>query len=169
MTTSRAAGRGYAVIDLETTGLSPETDAVTEIAVVLLRDGSRSVFSRLVHPGRAIPADIVQMTGITDRMVADAPPLQDILPEVLALLDGRVVVGHNVGFDLSFLGAVEAVEAIDTADMARRILGDAVPDHCLGTVARHLSVGARTTHRALGDALITSLVFDRLCALDAAS
>jgi DNA polymerase-3 subunit epsilon len=165
----------HAVIDVETTGLCPAIDAITEIAVVLLRDGRlMAQFTRLVDPGRPIPPDIVEMTGITDAMVAGSPPVRDVLPTVIELVSGAVVVGHNVLFDLGFLSQASAAEGLPplantvvcTADLSRKVLGEAVADHCLATVARHLEVRRQASHRALGDALVTVEVFRRLTELE---
>jgi len=165
----------HAVIDIETTGLCPATDAITEIAVVLVQDGRLMArFTKLVDPGRPIPPEIVAMTGISDAMVAGSSPVGEVLPAVIELVGGAVLVGHNVLFDLGFLSQASAPGGLPllanalvcTADLARRVLGDAVADHCLGTVARHLHVAMPPRHRALGDALVTAEVFRLLTELE---
>jgi DNA polymerase-3 subunit epsilon len=143
--------------------------------VVLLDEGGlMALFTELVDPGRPIPPDIVGITGITDAMVAGSPSVCDVLPTVIELVAGAVLVGHNVSFDLGFLSQASAAEGLPllanalvcTAELARRVLGGAVDDHCLATVARHLAVARPPTHRALGDALVTAEVFRRLSELE---
>ena len=166
----------HAFIDVETTGLSPSTDAVTEIAV-LLRRGHETLaeLSVLVDPGRSIPPEISSMTGITDDMVVGSPCIGEVLPAVRAIVRNAVVVGHNVSFDLEFLSKAltEAGlpslenESVDTVDLARQLLGDEVPDHRLSTVARHLRSDGGSAHRALGDARMTAEVFRVLSSMAA--
>ncbi len=167
--------RLHAFIDVETTGLSPATDAVTEIGV-LLRRGEQTLaeLSVLVDPCRSIPAEVSMMTGITDEMVLGLPRLFEVAPAVRAILRDAVVVGHNVAFDLEFLSsAMRAAglpsldnDSVDTVELARRLLGDSVPDHRLCTVAKYLQIEEGPAHRALGDARITAAVFRRLAELD---
>lgn len=92
-----------AVLDFETTGLSPGYDRVVEVSVVRVDPGSRPrlVFDTLVNPGRRVAA--TEIHGITDRDVADAPRFEDIADGLLAALSGCVVAAHNVYFDVKFL------------------------------------------------------------------
>ena len=155
----------FCVLDIETTGGSPAEDAITEIGAVVVRGGEcLGTFRTFVHPGRSIPARISLLTGITDAMVVTAPRPEAVLPSFVEFAAGAVVVGHNVRFDLSFLDA--AYErmgfaplprpAVDTCAIARRLLRDEVPDCRLGTLADHLRLDHRPTHRALEDALATT-------------
>ena len=111
----------------------------------------------------SIPGRISLLTGITDAIVCDAPRPEYVLASIVELLDGAVLVGHNVAFDRSML--TRAFEAcglgnpigvsLDTLALARRLLRDEVPDCTLGTLAAHLRLDHRPTHRALTDALAT--------------
>ena len=96
----------FVVFDLETTGGSPEEDAVTEIGAVKVRGGEViGEFATLVDPQRGIPPQIVSLTGITQLMVTGAPPMAEVLPAFLEFAKGAVLVAHNSGFDVSFLKA----------------------------------------------------------------
>ena len=159
----------FVVVDLETTGGPPGADAITEIGAVRVRGGAvESEMSTLVNPGRAIPAQITVLTGITNAMVASAPPVGEALTAFLAWarLDGEstVLVAHNARFDVGHLrGAARALElgwseptVLDTLALARRAWSRAdVPDHKLGTLAALVGSPIRPAHRALGDARAT--------------
>ena len=159
----------FVVVDLETTGGPPGADAITEIGAVRVRGGAvESEMSTLVNPGRAIPAQITVLTGITNAMVAGAPPVGEALSAFLAWarLDGEstVLVAHNARFDVGHLrGAARALglgwsepTVLDTLGLARRAWSRAdVPDHKLGTLAALVGSPIRPVHRALGDARAT--------------
>ena len=159
----------FVVVDLETTGGPPGADAITEIGAVRVRGGAvESEMSTLVNPGRAIPAQITVLTGITNAMVAGAPPVGEALSAFLAWarLDGEstVLVAHNARFDVGHLrGAARALglgwsepTVLDTLALARRAWSRAeVPDHKLGTLAALVGSPIRPAHRALGDARAT--------------
>ncbi|MEZ5259200.1 MAG: DEDD exonuclease domain-containing protein [Ilumatobacteraceae bacterium] len=155
----------FCVIDLETTGGAPGSDAITELAAVRVRGGEvDGTWSTFVHPGVAIPARISLFTGITDAMVADAPRPEDVLGSFADFARGAVIVGHNVKFDLGFLARAFdrhgfpplQAPVLDTVTLARRLLRDEVPDCRLGTLAEWLRLDHRPTHRALTDALATT-------------
>lgn len=156
----------FVVLDLETTGLSPEHDRITEIGAVKVRGGEvLGELATLVHPGRPLPAAITAITGITDAMLAQAPRTAAVLPTLRDFLGDAVLVAHNASFDVSFLRAAFARErdetfapvVVDTARLARRLLDadDGVRDRRLATLARFF--GSRTVpdHRALTDARAT--------------
>lgn len=163
------SGVAFVVVDLETTGGPPGADAITEIGAVRVRGGVvESELSTLVNPGRAIPAQITVLTGITNAMVAGAPPVGEALAAFLAWarLDGEstVLVAHNARFDVGHLrGAARALglgwdepTVLDTLGLARRAWSRAdVPDHKLGTLAALVGSPIRPAHRALGDARAT--------------
>ena len=91
-------------LDIETTGLDPDKDAVIEIGAVRFKDHRvEGEWSTLMHPGRRIPPFITQLTGITDQMVLQAPSIRDMLPELVEFVGNSPILGHNVRFDLSFL------------------------------------------------------------------
>jgi len=161
----------FVVLDLETTGLSADRDRITEVGAVRARGGEVLAELRtFVRPGVAIPAAVTAITGITDADVADAPPIDLVLPTVIDFLGGGVFVAHNARFDLSFLRAAAVrlglppirPRVIDTAVLARRLIRDEVRDVRLGTLARHLRVPDAPDHRALNDARATLHVLHAL-------
>ena len=144
----------FVAFDLETTGLSAQHDEITEIGAVILRDGQVvDTFQAFVNPGRSIPQKIVDLTGITDAMVADAPPISQVLPEFLAFCGGRVLCAHNADFDVGFLTA--AAERLglpfdptylDTLIFAQNLMPQ-LTNHKLDTVANALSLPDFNHHR----------------------
>ena len=152
-------------LDIETTGLDTNKDAIIEIGAV--RFNERRVeeeWTTLIHPGRRIPPFITQLTGITDQMVLNAPPVHAVLPELVAFVGNAPVLGHNVRFDLAFLrrhGVLKKNDAIDTYDMAAVLLPNA-GRYNLGALAQALNVLLPATHRALDDAQATRGIFLRL-------
>ena len=155
----------FVVVDLETTGASPGSCAITEVGAVKLRGGEcLGTFQTLVNPGAAIPPAITYLTGITQAMVLPAPRIETVLPSFLEFAGtDAVIVGHNVRFDLSFLQAALRVSGyprlglrfIDTCALARRLVRDEVPNCKLSTLADFFRLATRPTHRALDDALAT--------------
>ncbi|MGH9267164.1 MAG: DEDD exonuclease domain-containing protein, partial [Acidimicrobiales bacterium] len=154
----------FVVIDLETTGTSPETCAITEVGAVKVRGGEwLGSFQTLVNPGVTIPPAITYLTGITESMVLPAPPIAEVLPALVEFIGGAVIVGHNVRFDLGFLRAALAGHGwpapanrfVDTCALARRLVREEVPDCRLATLSAHFRTAARPTHRALDDARAT--------------
>ena len=154
----------FVVVDLETTGGSPSTCAITEVGAVKLRAGEcLGTFQTLVNPGLAIPPEITVLTGITQAMVIPAPRIEQVLPSFLEFAAGAVIVGHNVRFDLGFLAAALQQAGyrrlpnrwIDTCALARRLVRDEVPNCRLGTLAERFRLDHRPSHRALDDALAT--------------
>lgn len=155
----------FVVVDLETTGGSAESDAITEIGAVKVRGGEiLGELGTLVDPGRAIPPYIVEITGITTAMVRNAPRIEAVLPGFLEFARGAVLVAHNAGFDIGFLKAAAARAAIPwprfqvlcTVKLARRVLSrDEAPSVKLSVLASLLGADTTPTHRALDDARAT--------------
>lgn len=164
-----------AVLDFETTGLRVgKDDRVVEIGVVRMdpeRAGrwSETRFETLVNPQRAIPGRVVKIHGITDSMVRTAPRFDEVAPELLALLDGAVIVGHNATFDLAFLSrecrrngvaTPELGPVIDTLQVSRHVFGFY---RCnLISLAERMGIAHRRAHTALGDAETTLFVLRKM-------
>ena len=152
-------------LDIETTGLDPKREAILEIGAV--RFNGRRVeqeWSTLVNPGRRVPSFITQLTGISNQMVANAPPMSDVRAELQDFVGDAVIIGHNVRFDLSFLQRQRLFsynETIDTYEMASVLMPNA-SRYGLGSLASQLVVPLPATHRALDDALVTHGVYMRL-------
>ena len=91
-------------LDIETTGLDAQTDAIIEIGAVRF-NGKRieGEWTSLINPGRKIPPFITQLTGITDQMILEAPPIRAVIAELRDFVGELPILGHNIGFDLSFL------------------------------------------------------------------
>ncbi len=164
----------FVVLDLETTGGAPDGAGITEIGAVKVRGGQvRGEFATLVDPGTDIPPFITVLTGITQAMVAHAPPIQAVLPSLLEFLGHAVLVAHNAPYDVGFLKAACAAHGyawprpvvLDTAALARRVLlPEEVRDRRLATLAEHFHTSVRPTHRALDDARATVEVLHGLIA-----
>ncbi|BBX69645.1 hypothetical protein MPSYJ_31060 [Mycolicibacterium psychrotolerans] len=158
----------FVVVDLETTGgraSGDRHDEITEIAAVKVRAGEvLGEFATLVDPGRAIPPQIVALTGITTAMVYDAPRIDAVLPAFLEFARGAVLVAHNAGFDIGFLRAAAERNHIPwpkppvlcTVRLARRVLNrDEAPSVRLSALAQLFGAATTPNHRALADARAT--------------
>ncbi|ACQ80156.1 DNA polymerase III, epsilon subunit [Beutenbergia cavernae DSM 12333] len=164
----------FVVVDLETTGGSPNADAITEIGAVRVRGGVvEGELGTLVDPGRSIPPTITVLTGITNAMVIGAPPIEEVLPSFLEFAHGAVLVAHNARFDTGFLRvAAERMGltwpkplVVDTVQLARRVVSrDEAPNHRLGSLARLFHASVTPDHRALTDARATVDVLHGLLA-----
>jgi len=153
------------VVDLETTGTDPRSDAITEIGAVKVRAGEvLGEFRTFVDPQRPIPAYIASLTGITDASVAGAPTIRTVLPMFLDFVGGAALVAHNARFDIGFLSAQAAAceiswprpRVLDTLALARTVFTrEEVRDHKLSTLARHVGASITPDHRALSDARAT--------------
>jgi DNA polymerase-3 subunit epsilon len=155
----------FVVLDLETTGGAPCHAGITEVGAVKYRAGvCEGELQTLVHPGSAIPPFVAGLTGITDGMVSPAPPIGSVLPSLLEFVGRAVVVGHNVRYDLAFLGAALAEHgypplgcaSLDTVALARRLMYDETPNLRLQTLAHHIRTERAPIHRALDDARATA-------------
>lgn len=155
----------FVVVDLETTGGSARSCAITEIGAVKVRGGEvLGEFGTLVHPGTAIPPFIAVLTGITDALVARAPRIEAVLPAFWEFAGDAVLVAHNAPFDTGFLRAACAAtgrpwpgnEVVDTVPLARAVVRrDEAPNHKLATLAALFEATTSPTHRALDDARAT--------------
>ena len=156
----------YVVLDVETTGLDPARDKIIEIAAVRLEGGGiTGQFQTLVNPGRPIPPAIERLTGISDAMVHQAPPLTEVLPGLLELFHNAVPAGHNGGFDLAFLNQVLGQDwhppLLDTLTLSR-ILFPCLASHRLDYMSQYLGLEATGHHRALADVLTTARLLEAL-------
>ncbi|MEN6499168.1 MAG: 3'-5' exonuclease [Rectinema sp.] len=164
--------RPYVALDVETTGLNAELEKIVEIALVRFffdKEGALSEedrFSTLINPGVAIPAQASRIHGITEADVANAPLFGDIAQKISDICDGRVIVGHNVLFDIGFLEkefervqmATDFQECADTFGMAK-LAFPSMPSYNLGKLAFSIGLQSDARHRALGDALTCMRLF----------
>lgn len=161
----------FCVVDLETTGGSPRDCSITEIGAVKVKGGEVvGTFQTLVNPGGPIPPFITVLTGITQSMVIEAPPIEEALPSFLEFCRDSVIVGHNIRFDLSFLNAAAeqlgytrlSNRSVDTAALARRLVRTEVRNLKLQSLASHFRSPVTPNHRAYDDAAATMHVFHGL-------
>ncbi|NVM62858.1 DNA polymerase-3 subunit epsilon [Mucilaginibacter sp. SG538B] len=159
----------YAIVDIETTGGHASANGITEIAVCI-HDGKKVVkrFETLVNPQREIPIYISALTGITNEMVKDAPPFEDVAADIYHLIHGKIFVAHNVNFDFSFVRYHLAAAGYDlqtnklcTVRLGRKIL-PGLPSYSLGRLCKHLGIDNQNRHRAMGDAEATAELFTLL-------
>ena len=157
----------FCVLDIETTGGRAEELGITEIGAVRYEGGVETgVFQTLVDPGIPIPAFITLLTGIGHATVRGAPRLEEAMASFLEFLGDAVIVGHNVRYDMSFLGAAARSfgygdienRTVDTAALARRLVRGEVRNLKLSTLAAHFRSPVKPTHRALEDARATAHV-----------
>ena len=155
----------FAVVDIETTGSTPQSAGITEIAIVI-HNGVEVTgkYVTLINPRHKIPPFIVNMTGISDEMVAGAPLFEEVAPQIYNLLNGRVFVAHNVSFDYSFVhyllgrsGFQWSAPKLCTIKLSRRVFPGLVK-YGLGSLTRDLGIKIEGRHRAWGDAAATAQV-----------
>jgi len=156
-------------VDIETTGGSPKTEKITEIAIYHF-DGNKVTdeFISLVNPEKNIPYYITVLTGITNEMVENAPKFFEIAREIVNFTEGKILVAHNASFDYKFiksefksLGYEFTRENMCTLRLSRKLL----PGHrsySLGNLCHDLDIAIEGRHRAAGDALATVKLLDLL-------
>ncbi len=153
------------VIDIETTGLDAQSDAIIEIGAVKYTPAQPEVcWQKLINPSRLIPTEITQLTGITNEMIRTAPSLEAVIQEFMDFIADAPVVGQNVRFDLSFLqrqGTLRYNPVIDTRELAS-VLFPSVQRYSLSTLGELFAINLPNSHRALDDARLTLSVFQHL-------
>lgn len=164
----------YVVFDSETTGLNPrQGDEIVQLAAVRIVNGRRvegEVFDTLVNPGRAIPAVSTEVHGITDAMVAGAPPVAEVVRAFHKFAEGAVLIAHNAPFDMEFLRRVEGqlgltfdMPVLDTVLLSAVVYGQHEV-HSLDALSHRLgiTIPEEARHTALGDTLATADAFLKL-------
>ncbi|MFI5155456.1 MAG: exonuclease domain-containing protein [Chitinophagales bacterium] len=163
----------YAIVDIETTGGFAANNGITEIAIVL-HDGKNALrrFETLVNPGFPIPRYIQALTGITEDMVASAPPFEALASDIHELLKDAIFLAHNVNFDYSFVkhqlescGFDLDSRKLCTVRLSRKVF-PGLPSYSLGNLCRELEIPIPGRHRAGGDADATTLLFEKILAND---
>lgn len=163
----------FAIIDVETTGLNPAGERITEIAVYL-HDGHSITgeFQALINPEKRIPHQITGLTGISNRMVAGKPRFCEVAKTIVQMTEGRIIVGHNVSFDYRFLRAEFRRLFYDfkrktlcTKQLSRKLLPGR-KSYGLGSLCKDISINNEARHRAAGDALATVKLFEHLRSLE---
>jgi DNA polymerase-3 subunit epsilon len=163
----------YAIIDIETTGLNARKDRITEIAVYI-HDGEKIVesFESLVNPECRIPFHITALTGISNKMVADAPYFYEIAKRIVELTDGRIFVAHNASFDYNFIRCEfkrllydYSQRTLCTKKLSRKLMPGNT-SYGLGYLAKILNLKNPARHRAAGDAITTVRLFEHLMKIE---
>jgi len=160
----------FVVFDIETTGFSPETEYITEIGAVKIENGViKDKFNTFAKPLKPIPKNIVELTGITDSMVENAPSQEEAVKSFLEFAGNCPLIAHNVSFDISFIRAAAQrfnltfkPTYIDTVTLARRLYPK-LKNHKLNTIADELNVGEFNHHRASDDAGVLAKIFNIMC------
>lgn len=160
----------FTVIDLETTGLCPEYDSIIEMSAIRFRSGiAVDHFDSLVNPEMELDDFIIDLTGITDEMLATAPTIGDVLPKFVDFIGSDVLIGHNVSFDINFIYdecencGLPGInnDYIDTMRLSRR-MNKEFPNHKLDTLLFMMGLPERTLHRALGDCELTAACYQKM-------
>lgn len=163
----------YAIIDVETTGLSPKTERLTEIAIIIFENGEIiNEFSSLINPEKKVPYRITQLTGINDQMVQAAPHFYEIAKKIVEITTDCTFVAHNASFDYRFIQAEFSRygfdfqrKVLDTVKLSRKLL-PGFRSYSLGKLTAQLGIVINDRHRAYGDAMATVELLKRLLAID---
>lgn len=161
----------YTVLDIETTGLDPCFDEIIEISALRVRSADvTDTFSSLVKPSEPVSDFITELTGITNEMLDDAPPIYDVLPRFIRFVGDDIVVGHNVNFDINFLYDQSAClglppfgnDFLDTMRLSRKLFPE-LKNHKLDTLAQFFEVPRSISHRATADCEATNSIYRHIC------
>jgi DNA polymerase-3 subunit alpha (Gram-positive type) len=158
----------YVAFDIETTGLNPKYEKIIEIGAVKVKDGKiADRFSTFVNPAKSIPERIVELTGICDEDLREAPYIEEVLDRFMEFAGDEVLLGHNLVFDYSFIkkAAVNQKKTferngIDTLRIARRFL-NGLESRKLGFLCDYYNIHL-DAHRALNDAIAAHEIYQRL-------
>ena len=153
----------YCVLDLETTGLSPNYDSIIEIGIIKVKENKIvDKYNSLINPGFLINEYITSITGITNEMLKGKPKIIDLKKEVLNFIGNDVLVGHNISFDVSFLqkefNEELKNEYIDTLQFCRKLFKE-LSHHRLTDMSNYLEI-SRNEHRSMSDCLCTKELYD---------
>ena len=164
----------YVVFDTETTGLRPsEGDEIISIAAVRISNGTideANAYTRLVNPGMGIPKESIKYHGITDDMVKDEALIADVLPSFKEFVGDAILVAHNSAFDMKFLILKEDETGIAFPNLVLDTLLLSVfldhesHNHSLDGIAQQMGITIEGRHTALGDAIATAKVFNKMIA-----
>ena len=160
----------YTIIDIETTGLSPERNSIIELSAIKVRaDKITDIFTSLVKPSDRINTFISNLTGITNEMVEQAETIDKILPKYIEFISGDIVLGHNVKFDIRFISKnldkyfnnTFKNKSVDTMKLSRRHCTD-ITSHKLSALADYFNIDSAGHHRGLKDCEMTYHVYENI-------
>lgn len=163
----------YVVLDLETTGLSPEFDSIIEIGAIKVEDSIiTDTFQQLINPGFMISDFIQNLTGITNEMLVSQPSMSEVLPDIENFVENNIIVGHNVNFDINFLydnfeyymNKPFTNGFIDTMRISRKVL-PGLDHYRLTDIVYELGIEGSNFHRALSDCEYTYKCYETMKAL----
>lgn len=143
----------FVAIDVETTGLSPFANELIEVSAIKYKGNKKiDTFSTLIKPKVEIPYYITKITGITNDMVKSAPGVEEVMPELIRFVGEYALVAHNANFDYKFIqnysqNSFSKNKVIDTVPIGRKLYPE-LPNHKLGTIARHIGITEDGFHRA---------------------
>lgn len=160
----------FVCFDIETTGLSPETDRIIEIGALKVQEGKViDRFNEFINPGIPIPENITRLTGISSHMLKDADTEDIVVERFIEFAKDYILLGHNIMFDYSFtkaaakrLGLPFEKSGLDTLIISRKLLKD-IESKSLTNLCRHYGIENRRAHRAYEDARATALLYVSLC------
>lgn len=163
----------YVVVDIETTGLNPSWEKITEISLISFDgNGITEEFTSLINPERLIPPHITQLTGITTSMVENAPRFYEIAKKIVEMTEGKILVGHNVRFDYNFiraefqhLGYEFTRKTLCTVKLSQKLI-PGLESYGLGNLSRYFHINNSSRHRAYGDAYATYEIFKQLLLIE---
>jgi DNA polymerase-3 subunit alpha (Gram-positive type) len=158
--------RDYVCVDIETTGTSPKWNKIIEIGAVKVREGKIvDTFSQLVYSGVRISPFITELTGITNEMTKDQPPIEQVLPEFIDFAKDDYLLGHNIMFDYGFLKQNAnnlnykfEKSGMDTLKIARKTLKE-LESRGLEYLCSYYGIKDENHHRAFNDARVTSELY----------
>lgn len=160
----------YIVFDTETTGLDPNNNEIIEYSFLKYKNNKLvDKLSSLVKPRNLIPEFITNITHISNEMVSDALPIDEYLTKIIEFINGSVIIGHNILFDIKFLESTIRrsplelnrvnIQYIDTVSLARKCIPDA-PNHKLETLKNYLNID-NVSHRSESDCEVTQIVYTK--------
>lgn len=158
----------FTAIDTETTGLNPKSDRMIEVGAVKVRNGNITErFETLINPGRKLEERIINLTGITQESLKNAPAIEEVLPDLLAFIGDDVLLGHKILFDFSFIKRAAVnhhltfeKRGIDTLKLARRFLPE-LPSKKLTSLCEYYGI-KYDAHRAASDAVAAAKLYFKL-------
>jgi len=161
----------FVCLDCESTGLEPEKDKIVEIAAARFTfDKVLQEMESLINPDCEIPSTSQEIHKISQEMVADKPKIKEVLPDLLKMIDGHILVGHGIGFDIALIAAeakrnqipcnIHQLRFIDTLRLAR-LYGES-PVNSLEQLRKHFNIQPEGAHRAMSDVIVNIEVFKYL-------
>lgn len=151
----------FVAIDLETTGLDPKLETIIEVGLILFEKGKiKEKFTKTVNPLKTVSDSVLMLTGIKQDELYRSPTLDKIIPDIEHFIKNKPLVGHNIGFDISFLERNLTIKNVtyDTFNLSRIYL-PFVSSHSLSSVVEYFEIPYENAHRASYDAEMAGKIF----------